>query len=99
MTRSELATSSAKGAMEQSGTAARVDVGVQERLRSCPYCYYFGKISWRYDRGTLTLEGRVASFYLKQVLQTVLRDVEHVQRIVNAVDVVSSTGLSSEHDT
>jgi hypothetical protein len=29
-------------------------------------------------------------------LQTLLRDIEQVKRIVNDVDVVSSTGLSSE---
>jgi hypothetical protein len=33
---------------------------------------------------------------MKQILQTMLRDIEHVERIANQVDVVSSTGLSSE---
>jgi hypothetical protein len=35
------------------------------------------------------------SFYLKQVLQTLLRDLDGVTRIANRVDVVSPTGLSS----
>jgi hypothetical protein len=43
----------------------------------------------------LVLTGRVASFYLKQVLQTLIRGIESVERIDNRVDVVSSTGLSS----
>ena len=43
----------------------------------------------------LLVHGQVPSFYLKQVLQTVLRDVAGITRIDNRVDVVSSEGLSS----
>ena len=35
------------------------------------------------------------SFYLKQVLQTLLRNLDGVKQIDNQVDVVTSTGLSS----
>jgi hypothetical protein len=45
--------------------------------------------------GSLLLEGRLPSYYLKQVLQTALRDVPGVRRVYNFVDVVSATGLSS----
>ena len=41
------------------------------------------------------LKGRLPSFYLKQVLQTLLRDIEGIKLIDNQVDVISSTGLSS----
>jgi hypothetical protein len=37
----------------------------------------------------------VPSFYLKQVLQELLRNIAQVDRIENDVAVVSSTGLSS----
>jgi hypothetical protein len=43
----------------------------------------------------LIIEGSVPSFYLKQQLQTALRDVPGVTRIVNRVEVVSPVGLSS----
>ena len=43
----------------------------------------------------LQVRGRVPSFYLKQVLQTVLQDLAGVSRIDNQVDVVSADGLSS----
>jgi hypothetical protein len=43
----------------------------------------------------LLVQGRVPSFYLKQVLQTVLRSVGGITRIDNRVDVVCSDGLSS----
>jgi hypothetical protein len=72
---------------------------VQQRLSACPYSYCFNRVKWRYAHGTLTLEGSVATFYLKQLLQTLLRGVENVERIANDVDVVSSTGLSSERPT
>jgi hypothetical protein len=43
----------------------------------------------------LTLHGNVPSFYLKQVLQSILKDVPGIERIDNRVDVVSAAGLSS----
>lgn len=44
----------------------------------------------------LLVQGQVPSFYLKQILQTILRDISGITRIDNRVDVVSSAGLSSE---
>jgi hypothetical protein len=44
---------------------------------------------------TLVVRGCVPSFYLKQVLQTVLRTVDGVRSIDNQVDVVACDGLSS----
>ena len=37
---------------------------------------------------TLILHGRVPSFYLKQILQTTLRDIDGVDEIDNQVSVV-----------
>ena len=72
-----------------------VDDVVRRRLEACPYSFVFDKISWRFQDGALTLRGCVPSFYLKQVLQELLRGIEHIERIENDVAVVSSTGLSS----
>ena len=63
----------------------------------CPYRFYFKDVTYYYNHGTLTLKGQLPSFYLKQVLQTLLRDVQGVKLIDNQVDVISSTGLSSSH--
>jgi len=49
--------------------------------------------------GRVILEGRLPTFYLKQVLQTMLRDLPGVRAIVNRVDVVSTSGLSSDRKT
>jgi hypothetical protein len=59
------------------------------------YRFYFREITCKSDGGTLTLRGRVPTFYLKQVLQTMLGGLEGVDRIDNQVDVVNSEGLSS----
>lgn len=45
--------------------------------------------------GVLIVEGVVPSFYLKQLLQRLLRDLENVRRVDNRVRVVCSAGLSS----
>ena len=44
--------------------------------------------------GALSVSGKLPSYYLKQLLQTVLREIPGVKRINNQVSVVSSTGLS-----
>ncbi len=45
--------------------------------------------------GQLVLSGQLPTFYLKQVLQTILRDMPGVARIDNRIQVISSQGLSS----
>jgi hypothetical protein len=52
-------------------------------------------LSFELTNGVLTIRGSVPSFYLKQLLQTVLKEMERVNRIENRVDVISSDGLSS----
>ena len=91
--------------MERPGIAVRLGGDSQrssvERLarrrlaEKCPYAFCFNQVTFSYSQGILTLEGRLPSFYLKQMLQTLLRDLDGVTRIVNRVDVVSPIGLSS----
>jgi hypothetical protein len=74
-----------------------IEIVARQRLQeNCPYAFYFRCISVQFRDGVLTLRGRVPTFYLKQMLQTWLRNLDGVQRIDNQVDVVSSTGLSTE---
>lgn len=69
---------------------------VNQRLgKQCPHRFNFKDVTYHYSRGTLTLRGRLPSFYLKQVLQTLLCDIEGVELIDNQVDVDSSTGLGN----
>lgn len=75
---------------------ACIGTTVAERLsKECPYRYYFKDIDVDFRGGVLILHGRVPTFYMKQILQTRLRDIDGVARIDNQVDVVSSNGLSS----
>ena len=77
------------------GIRESVSRSINERLTNCSYAFYLNSISWSYENGQLTLRGRVPTFQLKQMLETLLRDVAHVETVVNNVDVVSSTGLST----
>lgn len=63
--------------------------------RSCHFTRHWREIACEYREGVLTLRGSVPSFYLKQVLQSILKDIPGVERIDNRVDVVSAAGLSS----
>ncbi len=57
---------------------------------------YLDSVTFEIVEGTLILTGRLPSFYLKQILQTAMKNMPGVKRIDNRVDVVSSRGLSNE---
>lgn len=61
---------------------------VQYRLRECPYAIVFSNVTADFELGRLTLQGTVPSYYMKQMLQEVLRSIEHVVRIYNEVNVL-----------
>jgi hypothetical protein len=72
-----------------------VDQLIQHRIKDCPYACRFNHVYWNYEAGTLKLEGSVQSFYLKQVLQELFRDIDPAVQIINHVHVVSARGLTS----
>ena len=74
----------------------RIHETVRQRIDGCSYKFIFGKVTWHCLDRHLTLRGCVPTFYLKQALQELLRGIARVKRIINRVDVVSSTGMSSE---
>jgi hypothetical protein len=53
------------------------------------------KFEFEYSKNVLVIRGRVPTFYLKQLLQDALKQVEGVGRIDNRVEVVAPHGLSS----
>ena len=74
--------------VSNSTATAVVENAAQGRLSTASaYAITFERITMHYADGILTLRGELPSFYLKQVLQTLLRDVEGVARIRNLVDV------------
>ena len=66
---------------------------VQNRLRESSY-YYLRAVTCEFDRGVLTLRGRVPTFYLKQTVQALAEKVDGVRQVVNLVDVVNPGGVS-----
>ena len=54
-----------------------------------------GRFEFQCDEDVLIVRGNVPTFYLKQVLQCALRDLDGIRGIDNRVTVVSSFGLSS----
>jgi hypothetical protein len=66
-----------------------IEIGIRRRIRDCPYSLCLSKVSCKVDGKHVILEGTVSSFYLKQVLQSLVRSMEHVEQISNRVDVVS----------
>ncbi len=52
-------------------------------------------ISIESDCGVLCVRGRVPSYYLKQVVQSLLMEIDGVEQLVNDIDVVNIAGLSS----
>ena len=88
--------------MEATGMACRSGQDVERsacrRLtEGCPYGFYFRDITCHYERGTLTVRGRVPTFYLKQIITSRLQDLAGASRLRNEVDVVNVAGLSSVH--
>lgn len=74
----------------------RVESAVKKRLaEERPHGFYFSQVECVFDEGVLRLQGRVPTYYLKQLLQNRLADIEGVNWIDNDVDVISSVGLSS----
>ena len=57
-----------------------------------------GHFVFELQADALIVAGSVPSFYLKQLLQTVLRGLQGPQRIVNRVEVVCPNGVSSCSD-
>jgi hypothetical protein len=80
------------GTAEQKLLSCSIEEVARKRLAgTVHYARLFRRIAVQYDNGVLKLRGRLPSFYLKQVLQTLLRDLEGVERIDNRVEVTNST--------
>ncbi len=69
------------------GDDAIVNAALQLLTESCHFQHRTQLLQLENRNGCLIIEGRLPSFYLKQVLQTILRDVDGVVQIDNRVDV------------
>jgi hypothetical protein len=64
--------------------------GAETRLRSNPYLA-LKNVSCEFCEGVLTLRGCLPSYYLKQMAQTAVARLDGVDRIVNEIEVISSS--------
>lgn len=65
----------------------------ESRLRDSSHLF-LRHVRCGFDQGRLQLDGKVPSFYLKQLAQTLVQNVRGVERIDNRLTVVSSSGRS-----
>jgi osmotically-inducible protein OsmY len=61
---------------------SQVEVHLRHRLGIA-----YHNVSVDYEQGTLTLYGRVASYYHKQLAQEAVIKLDHVQEVVNHIEV------------
>ncbi|HZY87769.1 MAG TPA: BON domain-containing protein [Gemmataceae bacterium] len=53
-------------------------------------------VTCEYSAGVLTLRGYLPSYYLKQIAQTIVANLEGVGRLVNAIEVVATAARRTE---
>jgi osmotically-inducible protein OsmY len=65
-----------------------VEAGAQSRLRTSGYRQLY-LVSCEFHEGVLTLRGHVPTFHLKQIAQTLIRNLDGVEEINNRLEVVA----------
>lgn len=53
-------------------------------------------ITCHYQDGVLRLDGKVPTFYLKQMAQSLLQDIDGVEKVDNALIVANAYGISGD---
>jgi osmotically-inducible protein OsmY len=67
-----------------------VVLAAEARLRKSAYVE-LRRVACEYHEGALTLHGRVSSYYLKQLAQSLVSELEGVLELNNQLDVNSSS--------
>jgi hypothetical protein len=76
----------------------RIDTAHRVRKELNGHVHFRGRadaFQFEHRDGVLTVRGRVPSFYLRKLLESVLKRVDGVRVVDNQVDVVCCDGLSS----
>jgi osmotically-inducible protein OsmY len=71
-----------------------IERAVEERLCQTSYLE-LRRLSAAFEKGVLTLNGYVSSYYLRQIAQAAVRDLEGIEAIDNRIEVIS--GLSNRN--
>lgn len=78
---------------EKTALDETVSRAAESRLRDSSHLF-LRHVKCGYDQGRLQLEGKVPSFYLKQLAQSLVQGVQGVERIDNRLTVVCAHGIS-----
>ena len=81
-------------AVESRTTDERIADEARRRLCSSSH-FHLREMTCDSNCRVLSISGRVPSYYLKQVIQSLLMGIDDVEQLVNDVDVVNVAGLSS----
>jgi hypothetical protein len=93
-------TSKAIGCAESEERQRRSDLeeAIRQRIeKDRRYAFYFSEVSCECSTGVLTVRGRVPTDRLKNVLWSLIGDLDGLAEIDDQLDVISSTGPSSIH--
>lgn len=80
-----------EGERKSSTRKPSVLAAATSRLRKSNY-HELHLISCVFHEGVLTLRGRVSTFYLKQIAQTLIASLEGVERVNNRLEVATRSG-------
>ena len=73
-----------------------VEQAIRRRIeKDGRYAFYFRQVTCQCSTGVLKVCGRVPTTRLKDVLWSLIRDLDDITEIDDQLDVISSTGLSS----
>jgi hypothetical protein len=82
----------------QDAISRRIDIEQRAYSLVNAHCHFHrraGLFEFTCEKDVLIVRGNVPTFYLKQVLQSALQDLEGIRTIDNRVTVISSQGVSS----
>jgi osmotically-inducible protein OsmY len=74
-----------------------LDDRITEMLRGCPYPG-LRIVTCQCESGIVTLDGRVSSFHLKQMAQTLVGNLDGVERVHNRIEVAEHSEASFRGD-
>jgi osmotically-inducible protein OsmY len=70
-----------------------IDRLAERRLRGSSFLA-LRNVSCEYHEGVMTLRGRLPTYYLKQIAQELVAEVEGVEKVFNRIEVVSPVWCS-----
>lgn len=78
---------------QSSGSAQGIEREIQKKILRLPYYEVFDYIAFSFDKGTVTLTGKVLNGTNKKGAERVVRDIPGVTRVVNNIEILPGGGF------